>query len=453
VEVNVRSIVSHGGRLRSHLRVPLYRNAYTLMVSGVGTAVFGLLFWAVASRSFPPTIVGTSTAAIAALTFLTGLAGLYLDGALYRFLPRSGDATRRLVGWSTFVTVLAAIGASGVFLLGLDLWAPALSFAVSSPWIVLVCIGATIVSCILLLQDGILIGLRATGWVPVKNIGYSIAKVIALVALAGVASTYGILLAWVVPAVVVAIPAGYLISKRLVPQHCNATRPRQEYARAREIVAYTAGNYAGFLCMLAYRNLPPLLVIHQAGPRASAFFYPPWLIAMSLTVLISNVSTSLVVEGSVDRQQLTTHTRRAVRQTARLILPITAVLFFGAPYVLRMFGGEYADEGDVLLRILAVSLIPSSVCVLSFGVARVQDHIGAIIVNQALLAGLVLGVGALLLSPLGIEGVGASWLLAQTAVGVVLGWTQLRPALRGRLGTVQAVASYDTIAGSRGGDA
>lgn len=447
-------MVSYGGRLgrlRSHLRVPLYRNAYMLMVSGVGTAVLGLLFWVVASRTFPATTVGTSTAAIAALTFLTGVAGLYLDGALYRFLPRSGDATRRLVGWSTGVTVLAAIVVSGIFLLGLDLWAPALSFAVSSPWIVLACIGATIVSCILLLQDGVLIGLRATGWVPVKNIGYSIAKVIALIALAGLVPTYGILVAWAVPAVAVAIPVGYLIFQRLVPQHCNASRARQEYVRAREIVAYTAGNYAGFLCMLAYRNLPPLLVIHQAGPRASAFFYPPWLIAMSLTVLISNVSTSLVVEGSVDRDQLTTHTRRAVRQTARLILPITGVLLFGAPYVLRIFGGDYADEGNTLLRLLAVSLIPSSICVLSFGVARVQDHIGAIITNQVLLAVLVLGVGALLLSPLGIEGMGVSWLLAQTAVAIVLAWTQLRPALRGRPGTVQAATSYDTIVGGRGG--
>jgi O-antigen/teichoic acid export membrane protein len=446
-------MISCGGRLRSHLRVPLYRNAYTLMISGVGTAVVGLLFWAVASRMFPPNVVGTSTAAIAALTFLTGVAGLYLDGALYRFLPRSGDTTRRLVAWSTFVTVVAAAVGSGLFLLGLDLWAPALSFAVSSPWIVLACIGATIVSCILLLQDGILIGLRATGWVPVKNIGYSIAKVIALVALAGVASTYGILLAWVLPAFAVAIPAGYLISKQLVPHHVNATRARQENVGARDIVAYTAGNYVGFLCMLAYRNLPPLLVIHQAGPRASAFFYPPWLIAMSLTVLISNVSTSLVVEGSADRRELTTHTRHALRQTGRLILPIAALLFFGAPYVLRMFGGEYADEGDVLLRILAVSLIPSAVCVLAFGVARVQDHIGAILVNQVLLAGLVLGLGTLFLSPFGIEGVGIAWLVAQTAVGIVLGWTQLRPAVRGRPDAVQAVASYDTIVGGRGGNA
>ena len=91
-------MASHRARLLSHVRVPLYRNAYSLMLSGAGNALLGMLFWAIASRAYPADIVGTSSAAVAALMFLTGVGGLYLDGALYRFLPRAGDATGRLIG-------------------------------------------------------------------------------------------------------------------------------------------------------------------------------------------------------------------------------------------------------------------------------------------------------------------------------------------------------------------
>jgi O-antigen/teichoic acid export membrane protein len=423
-------MVSRAAQVRSHVRVPLYRNAYALMLSGIGSAALGTLFWAIASRTYPPQVVGMSTAAVAALTFVTGVAGLYLDGALYRFLPRAGDATVRLLVWSSLLSVLAAAAASIVFLLGVDVWTPALSFTASSPWIALACIGATIASCLLVLQDGALIGLRQADWVPAKNIAYSIAKIVALVAVAGIAPTYGILVAWALPSVIVVVPVAYLLARHFVPRHREATQPRQERVGARTIAAYAAGNYAGFLCMLAYRNIPPLLVIHQAGVRASAFFYVPWLIASSLSLLTTNLSTSLVVEGAFEREQLTLHARRAVRQTARLLLPIAFVLFFGAPYVLRIFGDDYADEGAGLLRLLSISLIPVSICVLSFGVARVQDHVRAIIAAQVLLATLVLGLSAVLVSPLGIKGVGVGWLIAQTTVAVVLFWTQLRPALR-----------------------
>jgi O-antigen/teichoic acid export membrane protein len=443
---NVRPMASPGNRLRSHVAVPLYRNAYALMLSGVGSGVLGMVFWAVASRAYPPHIVGTSTAAISALIFLTGVAGLYLDGALYRFLPRAGDATGRLIGWTSLVAVLSAVVASAIFLLGIDLWAPALTFADSSPWIVLACIGAPVLACLLVLQDGALVGLRRAEWVPVKNIPYSVAKILALVAVVGVAPRYGILLAWVVPSVLF-VAFGYLLVLRLTPRHREMSRAAQDYVGVGWIARYAAGNYVGMLCMQAYRNLPPLLVIHQAGATASAFFYPPWLIASSLILLTSNVSTSLVVEGAFARDQLAIHTRRALRQTARLLLPIAAVLFFGAPLVLRIFGADYADEGAGLLRLLAVSLIPASICVLSFGVARIQDHVGSIIANQVLLAVLTLGLSSLLIPPLGLAGVGVSSLAAQTLVGFILFWTELRPALRMRSPLTEEISEHERLLG------
>jgi O-antigen/teichoic acid export membrane protein len=416
-------------RLRAHARVPLYRSAYALTSSVVGSAALGALFWAVASHKYPPEVVGRSTAAVAALLFLTGAGSLNLDGASVRFLPRAGDATFRFVAWVLATTAVAATAAACIFLLGVPTWAPGLSFTVSSPWTVLACIGATVASCLLSVQDGVLIGLRQPTWVPIKNVALNGAKILMLLALGGSLATYGILVAWAVPSVVAAVGVVVLIA-RLARKHRMLTRARQERLDRGHIIRYAAGNYVGLLCAIAYRTVPPLLVLHQAGPRASAFFYPPWLIATSLSLLTTNMSVSLVVEGSFDRERLAMHTRQAVWHTARLILPLVLVLVVAAPWILRIFGAQYAAAGDNLLRLLAIGLVPSSVCILSFGVARVLDRVRAFIACQALLAGLVLALSWALLPSMGIDGVGVAWLVSQSGVALLLLWTQLLPLLR-----------------------
>src|SRR4051794_11545631 len=59
------------GQLRAHARIPLYRNAYALMLSGGASAALGVVYWVLASRFYSPEIVGRSSTAIAALGFLT----------------------------------------------------------------------------------------------------------------------------------------------------------------------------------------------------------------------------------------------------------------------------------------------------------------------------------------------------------------------------------------------
>ena len=416
-----------GRRVRDHARVPLYRSAYALTASSIGSAGLGVVFWAIAARTYPEDLVGLSTAAVASLLFVTGLAGLYLDGVLYRFLPRAGEATRRLLLWTFVASVVAAVAATIVFLLGLDLWAPELSFTTSSPLAVLACITATVAACLMVLEDGALIGMHRTGLVPIKNIAFGLAKIALLLIVAGSMPRYGILVAWVAPTIVFVVAMGYLLIRRLGPAHGALTLKHADALDLRRIAGYALGNYGGFLCLLAYRNLPPLLVLNSAGASASAFFYPPWLVAISALLVSTNISTSLVVQGAAAQDQLALYTRQAIRQTARLVVPTAVLIFVAGPPLLHIFGAQYAESGGTLMRLLAVSLLPSSVCVLSFGVARVQDHVRTILVNQVVLAVLVLGLSALLLPPLGINGVGVGWLVAQTTVALILGVTVLYP--------------------------
>jgi O-antigen/teichoic acid export membrane protein len=401
------------------------------MSNVVATSALGFLFWGVASRTYSAHAVGVSSATVAALTFLTGIGGLYLDGALYRFLPRAGEAASRLVASAAAGTIVSATIAAIVFLAGLRVWAPDLAFLRSSGWVVVVAVASVVGSCLLVLADGALIGLRRAGWVPIKGTAYGVAKLVILVMCIPLLPRYGIVVAWIAPIAVVLVGSAYLLRNRLLPAHRLAARESERLDR-RLVLRYAAGNYAAFLCNLAYRTLPPLLVIHELGAESSAYFYVPWLISTSLVLLTNNLSVSLVVEGSLDPRQLALQTRRALGQFVRLLLPISAITLAAAPLILRIFGKGYASHGSSLLRLLALALIPTSISVIAIGVARVRDRVGVIIATQFGLAVVVLGLGAVLVRAMGLDGLGLSWLIGQSASALVLGWTELRPTLAGR---------------------
>lgn len=426
----MRAVSSIRARLRAHTSIPLYGSAYALMAGVVANSGLGFLFWAVASRTYSTHSVGVDSAAIATLTFLTGIGGLYLDGSLYRFLPRAGSATSALIRYTTIVTVVSATVAAVVFLAGVHVWAPDLAFLTSSVWIVLVAILGVIGSCLLVLVDGALIGLRRAVWVPVKGSAYGVAKLVVLIACVALAPKNGILVAWVAPSALVLLASAWLLRRRLIPANRALGAANPEPIRPRDVVRYAGGNYVAFLCNVAYRTLPPLLVIHELGATRSAYFYVPWLISTSLVLLTNNLSVSLVVEGTLDPRELALQTRRSLRQFIRLIVPISGVLLVGAPYLLRIFGRGYADHGASLLRLLALGLLPTSIAIIAIGVARVQDHVAVIIATQFAVAVLVLGLGALFVRAIGIDGIGVSWFIAQALAAIWLSRKELRPVLK-----------------------
>src|SRR5688500_7209405 len=89
--------VDYINRIIVHLRTPLYRNGYALIINSVGISLLGVLQWMLAARYYTTAAVGINSAAIAAMTFLASIGRLYLDGALIRFLPRSGRNAGRLI--------------------------------------------------------------------------------------------------------------------------------------------------------------------------------------------------------------------------------------------------------------------------------------------------------------------------------------------------------------------
>src|ERR671933_106181 len=169
--------------LVAQLRMPLYRNGYALMLSTGMVSALGMAYWVLAAHHYSAEAVGLNAAAISAMTFVSGIAQLNMGGALLRFVPGTGRATKRLVGAAYLATTLAAALVGSLFVLGVRLWSPRLS-VFSHPGFALLFVLATMVWGIFAQQDNVLTGLRQAVFVPIENVLYALAKIGLLLALA-----------------------------------------------------------------------------------------------------------------------------------------------------------------------------------------------------------------------------------------------------------------------------
>ncbi|MFD8568533.1 lipopolysaccharide biosynthesis protein [Streptomyces sp. NPDC059639] len=418
----------------------LFRNAYALMLNTGISGVLGVGFWLAAAHYYTADAVGQGSAAIAAMKFLAGLMAVTLTGALARFIPISGRRTGRLIFRTYAGSAVAVAVAAVIFLLTLDAWGPSYRF-LHGPVNGLGFVAAVVAWALLTLQDGVLTGLRSALWVPVGNTVFSLVKLALLVAFATSLVTTGVFVSWVVAIAFSVVPLGWLVFRRLVPRHIEATDGKTDPPTLRQMGRFVAGDSTGSLFSLAVVYLVPVVIASQVSSADNAYFYITTTIGGTVNLLAINMGASLTVEGSHDPAQLAANTRAALRRMARIMIPICALLFLLAPYILRVFGADYADAATPLLRWFAVGAALRVVMETYFAVLRAQSRTAGLAWLQGLLCVLVLGLTLLLLPRMGLTGAGVAE-ISSLAVIVTIAAPKLWRVVR----TAPAVPLADSAA-------
>jgi O-antigen/teichoic acid export membrane protein len=428
-----RSLPGPVRKVVGHLVDPLFRHAYTLIVNTGLTSALGLVYWVIAGRLYAPEEVGRNAAMISSIMFLGGVAQLNLRPVLSRFVPVAGPASAKLVLMGYASSTAVAVGGAALFVASSELWAPTGPLAAirEDAWAALLLVAATAIWTISALQDGVLIGLKSTVLLTVENVGFSIGKIVVVVALATLASTvdFAIALSWAAPMLVAIVAVNAVIFGRLIPRHVRRNPTRDPSVSPRSLIGFAAGDYLGSLFALTYISLLPVIVISQAGPVAAAHFYIVWVIVSSLQVLPAFMVISLVVDTAGDPSTFRRQGRRMLIGMARLVVPICLAIVIVAPLLLAAFGPTYGDA-TLLLRLLVLSVIPYGINMLYIGRARLRVTAPRIVLVQAAVAIIVLGLTLLLIPIMGIDGVGVACLVGQGSVALVLLATALRPLLR-----------------------
>src|SRR5688500_18681792 len=143
-------------------------------------------------------------------------------------------------------------------------------------------------------------------------------------------------------------------------------------------------------------------------------------IAYSLFLVTSNVGSAFVAEGARYPARTAALAAEALRHAASLVVPLSLVGVVLTPLALRILGEEYATNGTVLLRLLLLSAIRQVVIGIALSAARVGRDNRLILAVYAAQAVGVFGGTILTIDRWGLTGVGASWLVTQTAVALVI---------------------------------
>lgn len=408
--------------LRSHLDVPLFRNAYALVVSGVLGTLLGLGFWALAARYYPAAEIGRASSAISAMTLLAALFQLNLNNGLMRFLPDAGRYARALLlrayGITTLTTTVGAVvvvlafsGNSFLKDLGEDTLGFSILFVVSVPlWSLFV------------MQDAALIGLRASVYVPGKNVVFSVAKIGLLVVLTSWPAG-GLLAAWILPAILLIFPVNWLILTRLLPPKVAEEATVTRWSQVRH---YLAADYSGSFLETLTAAVVPLLVTWRLGLVDGAYFYTSWMVLVGIELVLNSIGSSLTVEGAHDRGELLRLRNSAAKLTAVFVALAVSVGLLAAPLLLGVIGHQYAQHGTELFRLLLLAVPFRALVVLHLSAARVERRGRTILFYQGTFA-LLMFVGCWYGLPrLGINAVGWAFLGSQVLLAAAVAAERVR---------------------------
>jgi O-antigen/teichoic acid export membrane protein/aminoglycoside phosphotransferase len=342
--------------------------------------------------------------------FVAGVSTLNLSNIFVRFLPEAGRDVRRFVLLAYAAAALvAAVGASLLMLFADEPGPMRLWFVIAS-----------VAWCLFVLQDGVLTALGRAVWVPVENAGFSILKLGLLPLLALAAPLYGVFVSWTLAMVAMVVVVNAVIFGRLLRRGRMNQSPARALPRPRDFARYFVADWVCALSWLASTTLLPVIVLTTAGATTTAYFSLAWAVAFPLYAVGHNIGMSLVLHGASDRPALPLLVRRAAFQGGALLLGLTAVLVAAAPYALSLFGGDYADGGTTLLRLLALAALPNLVLSLAVSVARVERRLRVAMIAMGAQALLSLGLAAPLVDAMGVSGAGVAWLGSQCVVAAGL---------------------------------
>jgi len=392
----------------------LVQNAVALMISAGGTAVLGVAFWGIAAHLAPVAAVGRTSAEITAMILMASLAQLSFGTIFERFLPVAGTQTRSFVARAYVMCVVFALVVTSIYAFsGL-----AHSFLPSSFMWRSLFILAVVFWTIFALQDSVLIGLRASKWVPVENIIFAIIKLALLPVLIATSPNQGVFLAWSAPVILTIIAVNWYLFAKRIPEHEALKAPTESLPRAKELVILAGAQYATLLFSLLTPLIVTLVVIQRLGALANAHYYIPALITGSLSLFLWSVFRSFVVEAASEPHALRRHTNMAIAAMTVVLVPSVIIGVIFAPYILRIFGASYVAHSTTLLRMLLLSLPLSAVSIFYSVFAWLDRHVWWMALRDLVSVVIYFGIVFSLIGRYGILSIGVASLVSSALQGI-----------------------------------
>ena len=397
--------------------MPLYTNAFYLMLNTAVMAFLGFFFWIVVARFYTEAEVGYSSAIISAISLLAVLSLAGLNSSLIRFLPRA-DKPKDLINSCFTLSGLISLIAAGIFIAGLGLWSPALSFIKQNAIFCSAFIIFTLLWTLSLLIDATFIANRRAGFVLSKNTIFSLLKIPLPILFVLFFHAFGVVTSWGI-AVAVAVALSLFLFLPKLQNHYKPV-PTLKPGLIKEMWQYSGGYYLSNLLLQAPALVLPLMVVNLLGAEQNAYFYVAWMIASLLFAIPRGVASSLFAEGSHFEDKLRENVTKSIKFTFLLLVPAVILLILVGKWLLLAFGQSYSANALNLLWILALSSLPLGINYIYTSILRVTGRLKELAIIWGFIAIAVLLASFLIMPTTGIIGIGYAWLGAQVGVAIYI---------------------------------
>ncbi len=409
------AIITSREKLEQFIAIPLYSNAFYLMLNTAVMALFGFFFWIVVARFYTEAEVGLGSAIISAISLVALISLVGLNISLVRFLPHS-DKPRELINSCYTLGGLTSVAVAGIFLAGLGFWSPALAFVNQNAIFASAFIIFTLLWTLSSLVNYTFIAQRRAGFVLCKDTIFSVLKLPLPILFVLFFHAFGIVTSWGIAVAVALAVAIFLFLPRV--QDSYKPVPTLRLSLLKDMWRYSSGNYLANLFMACLPFILPLMVVNLLGAEQNAYFYVGWMMAGLLFAIPAAVSQSLFAEGSHFEDKLRENVTRSLKFTYLLLVPSVIVLILAGKWLLLAFGQSYSANGLYLLWVLSLSSLPLALTQIYTGILRVTGRIKELMAIWGFIALVVILASYLIMPVTGIIGIGYAWLGAQAIVAI-----------------------------------
>ncbi|MDY7101845.1 MAG: hypothetical protein S0880_11720 [Actinomycetota bacterium] len=390
----------------------LTRGSDALALNTAVSGGLGLVFWVVAARVMDPELVGRDGALLNLATILaiTGSTAFAISTSV--LMPRSANPRRLLVqaygACVAYGVVVAAVFC--VLPLGSDF------DTLREPTTALVFMCFTAAWGVFTLQDSVLVVCRKAMLVPLENAVFGIAKLIALIALAGAATNHAILTATLLPVLPIIVIINVVVLRALPAAGSPGAAADGglgtiEQVRWWDHRRLLLGEMASSAASQMQVALLPVVVVAAAGARDGGFFYVAFMLGSQLALFAVGAAGPFIVEASRQPERERELALVTLWRATVLTVVLVGSLLLVAPFVMAVYGAEYAEESVAALRLVALSTLSSPITLVYTGIGRARRRPARGLVVSAVSGSGALGLAALLAPEHGAAGAGLGVLL------------------------------------------
>jgi O-antigen/teichoic acid export membrane protein len=403
--------------------ISLYRNAVYLMLNNVIVQATGFFFWMAAARLYSTEAVGLASAAIAAMMLLAMLSTLGLDYSLIRFLPYAGNKARDMINTCFTIGGVTSIVLALAFIAGLGFWSPALVPIRQHPLFLTVFVTSVVMTTLNVFAQRTFVAKRKAGLALTRGLIFGLSRFVPLAIIAAFFQSFGIFTSWGI-AVSLAVVISLLSITRIEAGYYPLPLIKKEVVSG--MVHFSLTNYIATLFLNIPGLILPIMVINRLGAEQNAYFYIGWAIGAVLFMIPLSLSYSLLAEGSHDQDKMRQEVVRSIKLIMLILVPAVVIVLALGDKLLLLFGRAYSENGANLIRLLALGAFPYAINHIYFSIQRVKMHMNIVICLSTFMAVVALGLSWVLLSRMGIVGVGVAWLVSQGVIALMIGWRILR---------------------------